>query len=258
MSVSGMGASARLCSCKRRALWVVSAFSRRRLPARHCRYWRCRPARSGRICGSAGAASRQLYAEGQPAATTSVDIASGAARNFDSGRDIPGEWWKVFHSKELDNLIAEALQANPSLQAAQAALWQAKETLYASEGKLMPTMRRQRVSRASAILAVRIRRRRRAVHFQSVPVDGERLYRPTCSAASAADRDAGGAGRLSALPARGDVSDLDLERGDGGGAGGVAARPDRRRRATSSNRRSTSSTSSTINSTPAPGRRQTY
>jgi NodT family efflux transporter outer membrane factor (OMF) lipoprotein len=78
--------------------------------------------------------------EGRPAATTSVDIAGGAAQKFDSGRDIPGEWWKVFHSKELDGLIAEALHANPSLQAAQAALWQAKENLYASQGKLMPQL----------------------------------------------------------------------------------------------------------------------
>jgi NodT family efflux transporter outer membrane factor (OMF) lipoprotein len=78
--------------------------------------------------------------EGRPAATTSVDIAGGAVQKFDSGRDIPGEWWKVFHSKELDGLIAEALQANPSLQAAQAALWQAKENLYAQEGHLMPSL----------------------------------------------------------------------------------------------------------------------
>ena len=78
--------------------------------------------------------------EGRPAATVSVDIESGAAQKFDTGRDIPGEWWKVFHSKELDGLIAEALQANPSLQAAQAALWQAKENLYAQEGHLMPSL----------------------------------------------------------------------------------------------------------------------
>jgi NodT family efflux transporter outer membrane factor (OMF) lipoprotein len=78
--------------------------------------------------------------EGRPAATVSVDIESGAAQKFATGRDIPGEWWKVFHSKELDGLIAEALQANPSLQAAQAALWQAKENLYAQEGHLMPSL----------------------------------------------------------------------------------------------------------------------
>ena len=53
---------------------------------------------------------------------------------------FPGEWWTVFHSQELDGLIAEALQANPSLQAAQAALWQAKENLYAQRGKLLPTV----------------------------------------------------------------------------------------------------------------------
>jgi NodT family efflux transporter outer membrane factor (OMF) lipoprotein len=78
--------------------------------------------------------------EGRPAATVSVDIAGGAAQKFDSGRDIPGEWWKVFHSRELDGLIAEALHANPSLQAAQAALWQAKENLYAQQGHLMPSL----------------------------------------------------------------------------------------------------------------------
>ena len=46
----------------------------------------------------------------------------------------------MFHSKEIDALIAEALRANPSLQAAQAALWQAKENLYASAGKLLPSV----------------------------------------------------------------------------------------------------------------------
>jgi NodT family efflux transporter outer membrane factor (OMF) lipoprotein len=76
----------------------------------------------------------------KPASTASVDIAGGAAQKFAIGRDIPGEWWRVFHSRELDALIAEALAANPSLQSAQAALWQAKELLYAAEGKLMPQL----------------------------------------------------------------------------------------------------------------------
>ena len=76
--------------------------------------------------------------ETTPLSTASADVAGGAAQKFDVGRDIPGEWWKVFHSKELDGLINEALQANPSLQAAQAALWQAKENIYAQNGKLLP------------------------------------------------------------------------------------------------------------------------
>ena len=79
--------------------------------------------------------------EGQKvAATASSDVAGGEAQKFETGRDIPGEWWKVFHSMELDNLIAEALRANPGLQGAQAALWQAKENVYAAQGKLMPQL----------------------------------------------------------------------------------------------------------------------
>ena len=78
--------------------------------------------------------------EPRPATTVAAPVAAGTAQKFDLGRDIPGEWWTVFHSRELNVLIAEALRANPSLQAAQAALWQAKENLYAQTGKLLPTV----------------------------------------------------------------------------------------------------------------------
>jgi NodT family efflux transporter outer membrane factor (OMF) lipoprotein len=78
--------------------------------------------------------------ETSPATTTSANVAGGAAQKFVMGRDIPAEWWKVFHSKEIDALIAEALRANPNLQAAQATLWQAKENLYAAAGKLLPSV----------------------------------------------------------------------------------------------------------------------
>jgi len=79
--------------------------------------------------------------EPQPAATASSGGGAGSqAQRFVRGRDIPGEWWKVFHNKDLDGLIVQALEANPSLQAAQASLWQAKENLYAATGKLLPTV----------------------------------------------------------------------------------------------------------------------
>jgi NodT family efflux transporter outer membrane factor (OMF) lipoprotein len=75
-----------------------------------------------------------------PAKTVAADVAGGAAQSFVMGRDIPAEWWTVFHSKQIDALIAEALRANPNLQAAQASLWQAKENLYAAGGKLLPNI----------------------------------------------------------------------------------------------------------------------
>ncbi len=78
--------------------------------------------------------------EPHPAATVASDVTGGVSQGFDAGRDIPGQWWRLFHSKDLDDLIVQALEANPSLQAAQASLWQAKENLYAARGKLFPSV----------------------------------------------------------------------------------------------------------------------
>ena len=55
-----------------------------------------------------------------------------------SERDIPGDWWTLFHSEPLNRLIEQALQANPDLDAAQAALRQAQENVYAGQGALFP------------------------------------------------------------------------------------------------------------------------
>jgi NodT family efflux transporter outer membrane factor (OMF) lipoprotein len=64
----------------------------------------------------------------------------GAAQNFTEGRDIPGDWWTLFRSQELSSLVSEALKANPDLDAAQAALRQANETLYAQQAGLFPSL----------------------------------------------------------------------------------------------------------------------
>jgi NodT family efflux transporter outer membrane factor (OMF) lipoprotein len=73
-----------------------------------------------------------------PASTVSTPVAQGAAQRFEAGRDIPGDWWTLFHSHHLNGLVDRALAANPSLQASQAALRQARETLLATEGTLAP------------------------------------------------------------------------------------------------------------------------
>lgn len=54
--------------------------------------------------------------------------------------DIPGQWWAMFHSRPLDALIAEALQHNPDLQAAQAALRRARENAEAQKGGFYPQL----------------------------------------------------------------------------------------------------------------------
>ena len=71
--------------------------------------------------------------------TASSDVASGEAQRFVQGLDIPGQWWTLFHSSALNTLIEEALRNNPTLPAAEAALRQAWENVYAAEGAFFPT-----------------------------------------------------------------------------------------------------------------------
>jgi NodT family efflux transporter outer membrane factor (OMF) lipoprotein len=75
-----------------------------------------------------------------PLSTTSStsDVAGGEAQQFVEGRDIRGEWWTLFHSKPLEDLIERSLKANPDLKAAQAALLVARENVLAQRGAYYP------------------------------------------------------------------------------------------------------------------------
>jgi NodT family efflux transporter outer membrane factor (OMF) lipoprotein len=73
------------------------------------------------------------------AKTASAPIAAGEAQRFVSGLDIPGQWWALFHSPALNAMVEQAIAANPTLPAAQAALRQAWENVYAEQGSLFPT-----------------------------------------------------------------------------------------------------------------------
>lgn len=81
------------------------------------------------------------YTPGTPLAqTASAAVPGGAAQRIQSGRDIPGDWWRVFRSDPLNRLVAEALKTNPDIQSAQAALRQAQENVAAGQGELFPTV----------------------------------------------------------------------------------------------------------------------
>lgn len=68
--------------------------------------------------------------------TISVPLAkkAGKAQTFIAGRDIPADWWRLFHSKEINALICKGLHNSPNLAAAEAALRQAHETWIAQIG----------------------------------------------------------------------------------------------------------------------------
>ena len=89
-----------------------------------------------------------------PAATVSANIAGGEAQRFVAGEDIPGEWWTLFQSAELNALLEDALKHNPTLEAAQAALKQANETVAAQRGAFFPSFTgTYQAQRADASLA---------------------------------------------------------------------------------------------------------
>lgn len=77
-----------------------------------------------------------------PLSTTSStnNVAGGEAQQFLEGRDIPGEWWTLFHSKPLNDLIERSLKVNPDLKAAQAALLVARENVLAQRGAYYPSV----------------------------------------------------------------------------------------------------------------------
>jgi NodT family efflux transporter outer membrane factor (OMF) lipoprotein len=64
----------------------------------------------------------------------------GQAQTFLIGKDIAGDWWKLFHSKPLNDLIERALTNNPNIKAAQAALTVAQETMLAQRGAYFPSV----------------------------------------------------------------------------------------------------------------------
>ena len=71
--------------------------------------------------------------------TASAAAAGGAAQTFVRSLDLPGQWWTVFHSKDLNGLVEQALAANADIEAAQAALSVARQNVYAQQGALFPS-----------------------------------------------------------------------------------------------------------------------
>ncbi|MGO9851083.1 MAG: efflux transporter outer membrane subunit [Steroidobacteraceae bacterium] len=73
----------------------------------------------------------------EPRGTVSAPGASGVAQTLSTERDIPADWWTLFHSSALDQLVRQALTDSPTVQAARATLLTAAETYKAQRGGLL-------------------------------------------------------------------------------------------------------------------------
>lgn len=84
---------------------------------------------------------KTYLASGQTAETVAIrDVLGGDAQRFVSDLDIPAQWWQVYRSQPLDNLIQRSLIANPDIQAAIQALKAAQYTARAQRAALFPVV----------------------------------------------------------------------------------------------------------------------
>ncbi|HWW01177.1 MAG TPA: efflux transporter outer membrane subunit [Candidatus Acidoferrum sp.] len=72
--------------------------------------------------------------------TGTTNVAGGEPQHFVSGGEIAAEWWTLFHSKPLNDLIELSLSNNPTIKAAQAALTVAKENVLVQKGTYFPSI----------------------------------------------------------------------------------------------------------------------
>ena len=75
------------------------------------------------------------YTPGQEPKTFS---AQNKTQHLDIDHELPAEWWELFHSPTLNNLINRALHDNPNIEAARAALRVSQANVYAEVGQLFP------------------------------------------------------------------------------------------------------------------------
>ena len=77
-----------------------------------------------------------------PLSTTanSPNVSGGEAQRFAQGADISADWWRLFHSKPLTELIEQSIANNHDLKSAQAALSVARENALAGRGAFYPSV----------------------------------------------------------------------------------------------------------------------
>ena len=68
------------------------------------------------------------------------DVLGGEAQTYVQNLDIPAQWWEVFQSRPLSDLVERSLRANPDIQTAIQALKLAQQNARAQRAALFPTV----------------------------------------------------------------------------------------------------------------------
>ncbi len=81
-----------------------------------------------------------VYLSDQKTDLVAAGIPGGEAQRIVQGMDIPGQWWQVFQSSQLNALIDRSLKANPDVRAAAASLRVAQQNARAQRATLFPNI----------------------------------------------------------------------------------------------------------------------
>ena len=73
-------------------------------------------------------------------ASATTANAGGDAQRFVTDMQLPAQWWTLFHSPALNQLITQSLASSPGMQSARAALRQAQENVAAQKGSSCPSV----------------------------------------------------------------------------------------------------------------------
>lgn len=84
--------------------------------------------------------TERYTAQELPQQTVATQVAGGEAQAFAIGAQLPAQWWTLFGSDKLNNLVQTAFSNSPTTASARAALRQAQENLAAQRGGFFPSV----------------------------------------------------------------------------------------------------------------------
>jgi NodT family efflux transporter outer membrane factor (OMF) lipoprotein len=76
-------------------------------------------------------------------------------QSISPGAELAGEWWQLFHSAQLDEVVRNAIAASPTLVAANATLAEAREEVTVARGAFLPSVSASAAAQRSGSGAVR-------------------------------------------------------------------------------------------------------
>jgi NodT family efflux transporter outer membrane factor (OMF) lipoprotein len=76
-------------------------------------------------------------------------------QNVSQGAELAGEWWQLFHSPQLDEVVRASIAASPTLKAANATLAEAREEVTVARAAFLPSVNAAAGAQRSGAGAVR-------------------------------------------------------------------------------------------------------